>query len=241
MIHVGRSGSTVLTDLLEQQGEIFWDGEIYETQVFWDYPYDAVPADLRVTARELVGPRMRRSGRRFYGFEAKFFHLDLTNQSLGDFVEDLRALGFRHFVILRRENLLRKIVSSLIAHDEDAYHVRGGSRTEVRQVRVDPDRVYIDREEKPLLAFLEDFTRRFQELGDLVGEESVLRLTFEEDVAPDPRRGYRKVCDFLGLDAREVDVRYGRTNPAPIQEHISNAEDVRAALRGSPFEWMLDG
>lgn len=240
MFHVGRSGSTVLTDLLEQQGVVYWDGEIYEKRVFWDFPYGEVPSDLRVSARELVRPRLKRSGRGIYGFEVKFFHLGLVHQTLPDFLHDLRSLGFGHFVVLRRKNLLRKVVSSLIAHGDQAYHLEGGPRLEVRQVRVDPDRIRIDRDEKPLLAFLEDFTRRFDELDRLLAEDEVLRLTFEDDVAPDPRIGYRRACDYLGVEAREVEPRYTRTNPAPVREQISNVHDVRAALRGSPFEWMLE-
>lgn len=240
MFHVGRSGSTVLTDLLQQHGGVYWDGEIYETRVFWGYSYDRVPSDLRVPARDVVRPRLRRAGRRFYGFEVKFFHLDLAGQTLPEFLDDLRSLDFRHFIVLRRRNFLRKVVSSLIAHEEGRFHVKGGPRSGVRKVRIDPDRVYIDREEKPLVAFLEDFTRRFEELDELLDEGKVLRLDFEEDIAPDPRRGYRKACDFLGIEPREVAVRYGRTNPAPVREMITNVGDVRGALRGTPFEWMLD-
>lgn len=240
MFHVGRSGSTVLSDLLEQHGDVYWDGEVYEKRVFWDYHYAEVPPDLKVTAKDLIASRLKRSGRRFYGFEVKFFHLDLAHQTLADFIDDLRRLEFRHFIVLRRENLLRKVVSSLIAHRERTFHVKGGPRTGVRQIEIDPDRVYIDREEKPLLEFLDDFTARFEELDRLLGDENVLRLTFEEDVAPDPRRGYRQVCDFLGLEPREVDIRYGRTNPAPVREMITNVDAVRAALEGTSFDWMLD-
>lgn len=31
MFHIGRSGSTVLGDLLDQHSSVYWDGEIYQS------------------------------------------------------------------------------------------------------------------------------------------------------------------------------------------------------------------
>lgn len=102
MFHIGRSGSTVLGDLLRQHPQVFWDSEIYQ-RLLRDrdkngtlYPSSASPGD----APEYLRARMPRAGKRFYGFEVKFFHLRRLNVQLSHYVGSLRCLGFTHFVIL---------------------------------------------------------------------------------------------------------------------------------------------
>ncbi|MEJ2540387.1 MAG: hypothetical protein P8188_10515 [Gemmatimonadota bacterium] len=241
MFHIGRSGSTVLTDLLRQHPAVFWDGEVYERDLFGRYPYDGVPENLAVSSEKLLRSRIRRAGACIYGLEVKFFHLDLTGETLPGFMASLDTLDFRDVMILRRKNSLRKVVSSLIAHqNRDLYHRGAGEKSKVREVEIDLDRVFIDRVEKPLLDFLEEYDRRFDELDELLGDRRVLRLTYEEDVARDPRVGYERICRFLDIEPQPVEIRYARTNPFPLERMITNFGEVRDALRPTRFAWMLE-
>jgi hypothetical protein len=72
----------------------------------------------------------------------------------------------------------------------------------------------------------------------LVGRD-VLDLTYEDDVAADPVRAYRRICYFLGVKNEPVEIRYGRTTPQKLTEIIENFDEVKAALAGTEFEWML--
>ena len=72
----------------------------------------------------------------------------------------------------------------------------------------------------------------------LTGRE-ILDLTYEDDIADDPHRAYRRICDFLGVTPEPVEVRYGRTTPFPLSGVIENFDEVKAALASTEFEWML--
>lgn len=73
-----------------------------------------------------------------------------------------------------------------------------------------------------------------------LGGRNVLRLTYEEDVERDPRVGYRRICSFLEIKPHDVPVRLGRTNPFTLGELIENFDEVRQALDGSQYGWMLE-
>jgi hypothetical protein len=149
------------------------------------------------------------------------------------------ALGFDHFVQLKRQNFLRKIVSSLVAHQTNRWHRRQETTTSLTPIRLDVDRVAIDWVERPLLDHLHQFEANFTEVAAVLRPYPTLTLTYEADILPDPAIGYGKVCRFLGLSEEKVTVRYGRSNPYPLRQLIQNFDEVAQALQNSPYEWML--
>ncbi len=241
MFHIGRSGSMVLGDLLRQHPQVFWDSEIYQ-RLLRDgdkngtlYPSTASPGD----APEYLRARMPRAGKRFYGFEVKFFHLRRLNVQLSHYVGSLRCLGFTHFVILERKNYLRKIVSSVVAHQKCRFHQPSHEKAVLTRVRLNIDRLQIDRDCKPLVAYLRDYRASFHALNDALSTLNVLRLTYEDDISGDPMVGYRRICEFLGIRRQEAAIRFGRSNPFKLADIIANFEEVERNLLGSGFEWML--
>jgi hypothetical protein len=241
MIHLGRSGSTVLANLLEQRDDFYWEGEIYEYH-FWQYPYLGIPKDLYLPTYDFIKPRLRRAGNKYYGFEVKFFHLSLVHETLSDFLAALDSLDFQDFIVLKRENFLRKIVSSLNAHQqtgENRYHQSAKTKATLKQTEIDVNNVCIDRECKPLLAFLDDYEACFVELDQLLQNKRTLYLTYEADVAPDPHIGYQRICEFLNISVQPVQVQFSKTNPFPLNKLIVNFADVEQVLRNTRYEWML--
>jgi hypothetical protein len=232
MIHIGRSGSVVLGNLLSQHSRLRWDGEIFE-------PGRHLLARGSDPIRFLKR-RMALAGRHSYGCELKFFHARLIGMKFSALFDHFEAVGFDKFIVLRRENTLRKIVSSVVLHEIGRTHVSQGASTQPHSVRIDVGGVRIDRDRKPLIEYLEDYADRFTELDRLLGPREVLRLTYEEHIAEDPVCGYREVCRFLGTEPESVRISYAKTNPFPLSEIVINLDDVARVLRGTRFEWMLD-
>lgn len=241
MFHIGRSGSTVLTNLLSQHPRVFWDAEIYERhfQALEKQGQIVKPGERAVDPIELLRQRLNQADKELYGFETKFYHLRLTDIKLSEFIVQLQGLGFNQFIILERRNYLRKIVSSLVAKQNARYYLPAGQEAVLTQIRLEVDQVQTDRDSKPLITYLNDFQERFRRLDELLTGANVLRLTYEDDVLADPLVGYRRLCDFLGLDDYEPTVHHGRTNPFKLNEIITNFDEVEQALRETPFEWML--
>jgi len=232
MFHAGRSGSRVLADLLGQHSHVSWDGEVLEHNSWlWNEPREFSRFVAR--RRDAAGPGI-------YGLEFKFFHARLLGVSLPELLARLDDLGFDHFVILERRNLLRKVVSSVVLHANRRSHIPAGRKAERTRVAIDPQRVAIDRASLPLVDHLKGYRDGFHWLRERLAERNVLELTYEEDIARDPADAYRKVCSFLDLPDEPTDILYARTNPFPLNEIVTNWSEVEAALRGSEFEWMLE-
>lgn len=244
MFHIGRCGSTVVGQLLCQHPRIHWASELYipffmewqrknaGIETVGEMPQDAV---------DFLRRNMQLALHRFYGFEIKPFHFRLIGFSPESFLHHVDSLGFTHFILLDRKNRLRKIISSIIAHQNEAeYHIETKTKARLTRVHINIHDVRIDFDAKPLVDYLSDYDRQIHTLEALLEGRRSLRLTYEQDVQADPRRAYSRICEFLGLQPKNVSVRLSRTNPFPVRDMVENIEEMREALCGTPYEWMLD-
>jgi len=83
---------------------------------------------------------------------------------------------------------------------------------------------------------LEDY---YQELYSVLGSESMLSLIYEEDIEEDSMRAYRKICNFLSIDAVEVRVKLQKIDPFKMRDYIVNYEEIKSLLTNTKYEWML--
>ena len=238
MFHIGRSGSRVLGDMLQQHSAIHWDHEAFVHQL--QQARRAGQERPSGDPVELLRRRMALAPLDLqFGTEAKFFHLRLFGCSFPAFVAQAAVLGFSRFVVLKRRNYLRKIVSSLIAHQTHKWHHRQETPASLTPVYIDVDQVDIDWTKRPLLDHLYQFEANFLEATAVLSSYATLHLTYETDILADPAVGYGKICRFLELTEEEVVVRYGRSNPYPLRTLIQNYDDVACTLQNTPFEWMV--
>jgi hypothetical protein len=188
---------------------------------------------------------MLRAGRRHFAFSVHFLrfqHLrpDLVNVGLEAFVDAMPGLGVGRIVLLERRNYLRVLLSSRAGELREHWHVLPGTPVELKTFTFDPHVVEIGGTRKGLVEWLEEFERAYAEARKLVAAREGLYLTYEEDVLPDPRVGYRKLCAALGEPALEVEVPLRRANPFAVRDMLENFDQVARALRGTRFAWMLD-
>ena len=64
-------------------------------------------------------------------------------------------------------------------------------------------------------------------------------LSYEDDILPDPKIAYEKVCGFLDLEVRNPKVNLRRTNPFDIHEIVENYAELEKTLKNTKYEWML--
>ena len=74
----------------------------------------------------------------------------------------------------------------------------------------------------------------------MLAGEDVLELSYEDDIAEDPRAAYARVCTWLGLEVVPAEPDLRRTNPRALREVISNWDEVANGLAGTPYAWMLE-
>lgn len=188
---------------------------------------------------------MRRAGRRHFVFSLHFLrgqHLrpDLVGMGLEEFLDAVRPLGIGRVALLERRNSLRVILSKYAGELRDTWHVRPGQDAAPPAFSLNPRAVDYARTEMPLLAWLEEFERAYGEARRLVAARGSTCLTYEDDVLPDPRIGYRRLCAALDQAAVEVEVPLARATPFAVREIVSNFAEIERELRGARFAWMLE-
>jgi len=229
MFHNGRSGSTVLGDLLDQHSQFLWDGEIMKP------PRWKKPGDLRSFL--LWSLFLTRAD--YYGFESKFFHVHFHGYDMGDYISMLEDIGFNKHVVLRRKNYLRGLLSALASRGEANKHISISTTPKLKKVHVNVDLIRYHKEKSSLLAQLERLNKDWQNLEKHLSGRQTLWLSYEDHVFENPVTAYKLVCDFLGLEQQPVSVRLGKTNPFPVKDMIANYDEVADVLTGTAYEHML--
>lgn len=240
MFHDGRSGSTVVGDLLNQQVEIFWDSEIFMPNRLNPLPPSVSHFLMRHPDR-LIQARRMRTNKPFYGFEIKFAQLQRINYPFLNFIQSLQKLGFHHYLLLKRKNGLRRIVSDAVGRSKQvhSYHIDSSEKARLVRVKLDPDNISLGRKSQPLIQHLVDYERQFKLAELYLKDQKVLNLTYEDDINRDPQLAYEKICFFLGLDPKEVEIHFNKTNPFSLAEILINYDEVSRELSGTEYEWML--
>ena len=235
MFHTGRSGSSVIADMLSRHPAIHWDGELfnYDLQLWRNKP-----RDRSIEVQRRIKRRMNLFESSIYGIELLPTQLKSGHIDTGPFITVLEDFGVQHFILLTRRNILRKIVSNLVARERGRWRLGSGETAPLTRIHVDITKLLMA-STKPLLDHMRDMQADYDTLRALLSSRRCLHLVYEDDVLGDPRCAYHKICGFLGVEHIELPVRHGRTTPQPLNQIVQNFDEVQQVLAGTEFEWML--
>ncbi len=135
----------------------------------------------------------------------------------------------RHPVIhLVRKNLLRTHISDYINRNT----------TKPAHTRAESDLVRITLPPEELLDGLIERNARINDMRALVQPVRHIEVAYEDvrDHLPEVARNLAK---FLGIPFAELTTTLKPSNPFPLTTIIENYDEVRGALRPTPFAWML--
>ena len=214
----GRTGSTLLGELLGSHPQVVYADEILRARV-------------RSTRLWVEGRRRRHPGKVF-GFHVKIYQLtDVQGvRDPGRWLAGMHRHGWA-VVALRRRNLLRHVLSNMAIAASGTVHDRGGS-TRAGGLTVDPAELvhWIGVREGVGAA----------ERRALAGVPHVA-LTYEDDLQDSDgwAAATGRVFAHLGLEPAPVTSSLRRTLPGPLEELIANYDEVASALRGTPYEQFL--
>ena len=240
MFHFGRCGSTVTANLLRQSPpkQIYWEGEIFDRQRHGHYSHLHV-----ANSKELIAQRAQEVGAAIYGFETKVFSGQDLAETFPDFTgyrDFLGAVGFEKFILFKRRNLIDQILSFYVGRQRQAWHCAPDERVEKVMVHLPLDDLSISNTRYSLIDLLDAMTLRWATIDTALAGLPVLELFYEDDVRDDPCQAYRKICQFIGLDAqRNPNINYQRTNPFSKADVIENFDELEAHLSGTEYAPML--
>jgi hypothetical protein len=221
--------------MLGQHLQVHWGDELFHRVEAKTPGFRPTPRWVRSVIE--VAVHERRCG--YFGFEtiATHFGPHCIDMSVEEYVSILKELGFCHFIVLTRRNLLRVVISGLIAEHSGKWHSASGP-SGLTRVTVDPGAPW-GAWAPSLTGILEYYLNYYAEFDGPLAHERRLDLNYEADIESDPVVGYRKVCRFLDIEPETLAIPLGRTNPFSIEEMVINYDEVSDALRGTRFEWML--
>ncbi len=217
---LGRSGSTLLTDLLAAHPQIQCDGELLSHRL------------LITTPARLVRDRARIFPTQCYGFKIRPRHYH--DQGISDpaaFLSAMHADGWQ-VVHLERRNLLR-IALSWVANEQ--------TRVVHRTVR---DRSTVQRQHIPVSMLQHQLARVAR---DVAVEQKALagvphhRMVYEDDLlATDTRQASMdRLFARFGLPPAPVSTKLVRLTSDRLEDFVENHDEVREALLGTEWERFL--
>ena len=236
MFHVGRCGSTVLTEMLAQHPAIYWDGETFARVEDQARRQEVELGRCGVDPRCYVNARLARAGARYFGFDAKFRQVHQLGVSTEALLTSLPRSEPHLVVSLRRRNLLRQLVSALNGQRRHAYHNRSGDLPQLAPLRLD----LASWGEGGLPARFDSLNAAYADLESLHERYRILHLEYERDIEQDPTVACELVVDGLGLDAHPASATLRRSNPEPLDLLVDNLDEVRSHLAGTSHAWMIE-
>lgn len=207
----GRTGSTLLTSMLNDHSQIHCDDELLYNR--------------RLRPRQYVRASCMRAKLPAFGFHVKCYQLT-RDQRIRDpqaFLDELVAEGWK-VLHLYRSNHFRHAISGLIARQRGIWHSHGQAK--LRAVRLDPREVQESIAERV----------HFRELErKMIERYEYLEIEYERDLeaAENQQQTIDRIFDFLGLPSEAITARLKRTTSTDLSQTIENFDEIRSFLDAS--------
>jgi len=237
MLHIGRVGSTVIADLLNQHSKFSWSGEIYPNKK------DKYLKFIYKNHELLLKIRMYQHHSDFFGFELKTASRQILKKNtigmdLECFLSLLEKHHFKHFIILERKNYLRQFVSFYNAKITKIHHVSEKPK-HANKINFNPNNCLFLNKHSTLIDHFEYLDKHYSNLKTILKNKQVLHLNYEDDILETPLIAYEKICNFIHIKPEKPIINLKQTNAFPLEDLIENIEDIKKHLKGSKYEWML--
>lgn len=235
----GRSGSSLLVDLLNKHPLIKAEGEILSRNVF----FPGIYLDLRsyLFLDNIVA----------YGVKCK--RAQIENQANVNNVEQtflsLSKRGFK-FIYLKRKNKLKQALSAIAAvkrANKMKMQVQGKKVNFFRISQEEKDKfLYLTEkftiEPKHLIGSTSFFERVGQEEDQIMNLVPNLEITYETDLLKpqNHQATINKICDFLGIETADCNSNLVKANSDNIRDLVDNASELIDAIEKSKYAHYLD-
>lgn len=223
----GRSGSTLLVDLLNSHPGILCEEELYHRNR--NRFLGAASMYRYADGRSRIATH-----RGAYGFKFKIYQLPEHGATDVDaFVQRFHDQGWK-FIYLWRDNLLRQVLSNFIAFLRGKAHLRQGERIGANLFPFQVDtRLLLDSMDNRANALREE-ARVLEGLPHCI-------INYEQDLLPPEARApaMDRLTGFLGLPTAVPSTGLQRIAPESLRSIIANYDEVAEALQARDYARFL--
>jgi len=226
----GRTGSTLLVDLLNNHPDIQCDDEILNVQL----------SGKRIFPILFVKAKANLNKKKVYGFKVKIYQLNNLNlmKSHPDqnkdpkkFLINLYKSGWK-IIYLTRKNILRQVISSHIAEKRGSYHHR------TTEGKLALPKMYIDPKEILIQIKNREGYKDFEE--EILKHIPHLKIIYEEDLLVNKQKTLNKIFVYLGLDSYPVKSNLVRTSKKNLKDYIINYKELVKSISKTQYRYFLE-
>jgi hypothetical protein len=252
IVHFGRSGSTVISQMLGQHSNVTVHGEIFtnldnQHRVSQGLTSSALLAIINGEIDSMAA----KDGHQCHVVEVKpanFFANPYCTPA--EFFNALVNAGDFQIVFLRRVNTLMRIMSDQMSLQSGTHHLLGSDLdlfAEHCSERfslphgsglVDWATGQSGDSLSSVIANARAFERQIYQTIRMAGP-ALLNLTYEEHVYFDPSSAYMKILDFIGLDHQPAESWLLKTTLS-LDTELENSSEVYHLLENSSYAWMAN-
>ncbi|MGK7931600.1 MAG: sulfotransferase [Microcystaceae cyanobacterium] len=240
MFHIGRCGSTVLGEMLDEHSKVHWGNEIFRP-----FMKNSPDQHREALVKRVIHQNSNIALSTVFGFETKYLsHQHLCdkniNMSIDEYIAFLQELGVSKFILLHRKNYLRRAISIKVAKLRRGHHSWKKVNTPT-SIHLEVNHSPADTESETSLKFksFDTIRQSFEHLQTLLEPHEHLTLYYEDHILPDPRIAYTKVCNFLEIEEESPTIKVHRSNPFKVEEMLTNFAEVESILKHTQYSWML--
>ena len=216
----GRSGSTLMTSLLDSHPEIRCHDELLQRP--------------RLAPLRYIDQVARTASASHHGFHLKIYQLkwNQRGQDPHAFMDALESRGMR-IIYLWRENVLDTNFSNYFARATGVWHYRSNdSNRPDLKIRIDPDELHRS---------LDKSTQFLKEERDVLSGRSFCEVNYERDLLSSEHRdvAMQRIQEFLGVTQHVLKSPLKKSVKRPIADLIENYDEIVRALEDTPYALML--
>jgi hypothetical protein len=165
--------------------------------------------------------------------------LDLKLEQLDWGTHSLKVAIYRpehSFVIMRRKNVLKLVVSNLLMNqrlDEGDRSIHRSYVPEKKSLRVNPEQLVRQIHDK--IGLVERYAKWAKNCG-----APVFELDYETLVGEEHDEIMARIQEFIGVEVKQLRSDLVKQNPYPLAELIENYGEVRRCLIAAKLDYMLE-
>lgn len=223
----GRTGSTLLTELLNCHPEIYCDVEIF------NFLYSGSRVKFPGMYIDSCSKRAYTAGKKVYGFKVKISQLRFEHKygNYDDILLNLYKKDWK-FIHLKRVNFLRHQLSNIISFKTNIYHLRNGDKDFNKKVIVDCEKLLRG------VIYGEEVERIEEQNLKNIPHHTVI---YEDDLLDNKK--FQETADgifqFLGVKSVPVRSDLKRITHDRLEDIIENYEEVEKFFLNTKYEKYL--
>lgn len=225
-----RTGSTLLTQLLNSHPEIKCDTELFNFKRFNITNGSILLPHLFIRGNSL------KSKNKTYGFDLKLYQIKKSTikykNSPEILIDELNRRGWK-IIHLWRKNKLRQAVSNQIAHKRNKWHDTLDNPIKKTKINIDFDTLINEIEyDENIVSEEKEILKNFEHIS----------INYEKDLLNQEKHQNtcNKIFRYLGLEIKPVQAKLRKISSNKLEEEIENYLEIAEKISSTSFSHYLN-